>query len=291
MKTKTKIFLYAIAVVALVLLGNLAINFYARDGYPKKISAFVEEEKIFKFNGYGILEEAGSIDESLSSKWWLNSGGCFYRENGAGRTMQGEIPDDSKWRLAYLESNPIDTDGGYHPQNIFRLITRDKWQNFRQEGYFKINKYNLSDSPNRNESNGILLFSRYLDSDNLYYAGVRVDGTAIIKKKLAGKYYTLVQKQLTEGVKYDKESNPNLLPSGEWIGIRSEISNTPEGDVRIILYVDIGKTGVWKIAAEAIDKENGNESGLITDEGRAGIRTDFMDVEFDDYRLRNINFN
>ena len=37
----------------------------------------------------------------------------------------------------------------------------------------------------------MLLFNRYQDGQTLYYGGVRVDGAAVIKKKLAGVYTTL----------------------------------------------------------------------------------------------------
>ena len=120
-------------------------------------------------------------------------------ENGIGKTIQGDFPEGSKWQKKYEKSNPKDTDNGTHPQNIFRLVTKAKWQNFDQEAYFRINRLNLSSSDNRNESNGILLFNRYEDGDNLYYTGLRVDGTAVIKKKYAGKYYTLSEKVFFPG--------------------------------------------------------------------------------------------
>jgi hypothetical protein len=96
----------------------------------------------------------------------------------------------------------------------------------------------LSDSEYRNESNGVLLFNRYKDGDNLYYSGIRVDGQAVIKKKIKGKYFTLVEKELFgKDGDYDRKSNPNLIPQGKWIGIKSVLKNEGEA-VDIKLYVD-----------------------------------------------------
>jgi hypothetical protein len=241
------------------------------------------------FQGDETLDETAKMSGSLSSKWWVNSGGQMIVGEGAGKTIQGELSPDSKWYRKYKSGNSRDTDGGVHPQNIFRLVTRTKWQNFVQQAYFKINALNLSQSENRNESNGILLFNRYEDGDNLYYAGFRVDGLAVIKKKYGGKYYTISEKKIFPGEPYDREENPNLLPLGEWIGLKSEFQNTPEGDVGIKLFIDEGKTGNWELAVSAVDdgrKEFGKN--ILSDEGYAGIRTDFMDVEFSDYKISEL---
>ncbi|HEX7586535.1 MAG TPA: hypothetical protein VF390_02800, partial [Patescibacteria group bacterium] len=138
-----------------------------------------------------ILEESSSMKKSKSPDWWLNSGGIMLSNSQEFSTNFGPLPKDSSWRKLYFKTNPKDTDDGYYPQNLFRLVTNDKWENFSQSVYFNINKLNLSESKNRNESNGVLLFNRYLDGNNLYYIGLRVDGEAVIKKKIAGKYYTL----------------------------------------------------------------------------------------------------
>lgn len=190
----------------------------------------------------------------------------------------------SKWRLAYARSNPIDTDNGYHPQNIFRLVLRSKWQNYTQQAYFRVDRHNASASPNRAASNGLLLFNRYQDGDNLYYAGVRVDGNAVIKKKKGGTYYTLASKKILPGT-YDLTSTPTLIPKDMWIGLRSVVTNGVDGSVFLKLYTDIGKTGQWTLTAEAIDDGKSYGGAAIVSEGYGGIRTDFMDVSFNDYRM------
>ena len=135
------------------------------------------------------VEEAGSINSSSNQNWWVSSGAYFNSTNGEGKTLQGSLSSLNPWRVAYKLSNSIDTGDGYYPQNIFRLISKSQIQNFQIESYFKIVKDNLTNSPNRNQSNGLLFMTRYTDANNLYYIGIRVDGTAIIKKKKNGIYY------------------------------------------------------------------------------------------------------
>lgn len=251
---------------------------------PTIISSFIEN-----FDLNFTVKEAGSIDTSSSPKWWLSSGGYLYSLNGEGSTIIGELPSVDPWRFAYYISNPIDTDNGYHPQNIFRLVEKNPWKNLRQEVYFKIKKNNLSESSNRNASNGLLLFSRYHDQYNLYYTGIRVDGYAVIKKKTNGVYYTLAYKPIfTTNNTYNKESNPNLIPQDTWIGIKSETVTNRDNTVSIKVYMDQNKTGNWTLIAEAVD--NGKDYGgdAITTEGFAGIRTDFMDVLFDNYKINSL---
>jgi len=247
-------------------------------------AAVVSSPFYYDFKESGTLEEAGSMNESRSPYWWLNSGGYMYIKDGVGKTVQGDLSRFSIWRLAYAKSNPTDTGEGFYPQNIFRLVTRSEWQDFSQEAYFKINKDNLSDSPNRNASNGLLLFSRYKDGNNLYYAGVRVDGSLVIKKKLHGDYFTLAIDKIIPGDEYDKQSNPNLLPKNTWIGLKSEVINGENDSVIIRLYTDIGRTGVWKLGIETVDDGKTFEKA-VTSKGYAGIRTDFMDVEFSGYKI------
>ncbi len=267
-------------VLMLFLLSVTVVNVEARDAIA------VSSPFVYSFSQNGILYEAGSDAETSSPYFWLNSGGKLIIENGAGKTIQKELLSNDKWRLIYYNSNPLDTDNGYHPQNIFRLLTRVKWKDFQQTVYFKINRDQLSLSPNRDGYNGILLMSRYLDGNNFYYAGVRTDGTAIIKKKYFGTYYTLSSKKIFPGV-YDRGLNPNLLPKDKWIGIRSEVKNV-NGESIIKLYMDENKNNNWILILEARDYKK-SQGYPILSSGYTGIRTDFMDVEFDDYKL--IKFN
>lgn len=266
-----------------IYLGLVLIMLFSITYIQAVSPAIVSSPWIYTFSSNGTLIETGSMPESSSPYFWLNSGAKLIIQNGRGITIQGDLPINDYWRKFYYQDNPLDTDGGYHPQNIFRLATRSQWQNFQQSTYFKITKDQLSLSPNRAEHNGLLLMSRYQSNgDTLYYVGLRVDGNAIIKKKLNGVYTTLASVKLFSGT-YNRNSNPNLLPKNIWLGLRSQIVNNADESVSINLYMDKGWNNNWTLVAQAIDKSN-----PIKTQGYAGIRTDFMDVVFDNYELRNI---
>jgi hypothetical protein len=240
------------------------------------------------FSATYTLNEADNASDSASANWWLSAGGYFYSAGGVGRTVSGSLPAGDQWRVAYAASNPKDTDGGYHPQNIFRLVqTAGRWRDYTQEAYFNISQDELSASPNRNASNGLFFFNRYQNEDTLYYTGIRVDGTAVIKKKYHGTYYTMTDVPLfiTTGGRYDAANNPDLLPKHVWIGLRSVVRTNADGTVGISLYVAYGKTGHWVLAAQATDDGTRYGGAVIADAGYAGIRTDFMDVRFSGYRI------
>jgi outer membrane biosynthesis protein TonB len=228
----------------------------------------------FGLSGNTKVTESGSMSGG-NGDWWVSSGAYFFIKDGIGSTIQGKLVSGDDWRERYASSNPTDTDDGYLPQNIFRLVAKAQFEDVTQEAYFKINDINMTDSPNRAGHNGFLFFNRYHDQDNLYYTGIRVDGSAIIKKKKGGSYTTLSSDQVFSG-SYDKSSNPNLIPEGKWVGLRSVVQDV-SGGVNIKVYMDTGDG--WKLVSEATDT-----SSPITGKSHVGVRTDFMDVEFKNYR-------
>jgi hypothetical protein len=239
---------------------------------------------VYSFNTPGALYETGNASDSTSQYWWVDSGAELIIANGVGSTIQGSLPDNNYWRVLYAKNNPRDTDYGYHPQNIFRLVTQGEWNNYVQQAYFKIEANELSASPNRNQSNGLLLFNRYQNAFNLYYAGVRVDGTAVIKKKINGTYYTMAQVPIFPG-KYDPIISPNLIPTNTWIGIRTNVATNSSGTVSIELFTDVGRTGNWTLVTSTTDDGTQYGGPAIAGPAHLGIRTDFMDVEFSDYEV------
>jgi len=240
----------------------------------------------YSFDGSGVLDEAPNMSNSWSPYWWLSSGGRFYLD-GEGHTIEGELPTNDYWRLTYAKSNPVDTDNGYHPQNLFRLVTRSQWGSFRQQVYFRISKDNLSASPNRNASNGVFLMNRYQDQNNLYYTGVRVDGAAVIKKKVKRLYYTMAYQKVFPGAAYDRSANPSLLPKNVWMGITCEILNNSDGTVRLRFHVNPGN-GVWTLIFDVIDDGVQYGGPPFFRAGYGGMRTDFMDVDFENYLAKNL---
>lgn len=229
-----------------------------------------------------VLTEKSRANKHDDPHWWLNSGGYIYRTKKGATTVQGRLADNDRFRLLYAKSNPLDTNNGYQPQNILRLVSAAEFNNFTQQVFFNIKKINQSDSPNRNQSNGILLFHRYQDGDNLYYVGIRVDGYAVVKKKLHGKYYTLKSNAVYSG-NYNRDTRPNLIPINQRIGIKSVISTNAKGTVDITMYLNdtpLGKDWTQVLQVE----DTGEDAELIVKKGHAGIRSDFMDVVFDGYQ-------
>ncbi len=239
----------------------------------------------YTFNSSGTLMEAGNVLDSTSPYYWLNSGGKFVIKDGIGMTLQGSLPSSDATRLLYAKMNPLDTENGYKPQNTLRLITRNSWKDVEESLKFKIIKTNLTDTPNRDSYSGVFVFGRYSDQYNLYYVGLRHDGQAVIKKKIQGTYHTLAEKQVYgDEANYNRLTNPNLLPSGEWMGLRATFENLADGSVRVKMYIDRNNTGAWELVTTAIDAGVGGAP--LTHEGKAGVRTDFMDVHVDDFTLR-----
>lgn len=252
-------------------------------------AAPVSSPFVYRFHVDGVLDEVGRMEESSSPYWCLNSGGRLIIKNGIGMTIQGDLPELDKWRTRYALTNPLDTDLGAHPQNIFRLVTRSRWEHVVQSVSFRVTKLNMSASPERDGWSGILLFNRYLDVDNLYYVGLRQDGTGVIKKKRYGVYYTLAQTRVfAADVPYERDTTPNLLPGKRWMGLKSVIRTNVDGTVTLQLLVDRQLTGNWELLLGVLDTNAGADGAPILGDGYAGIRTDFLDVEFDDFRLERL---
>jgi hypothetical protein len=242
---------------------------------------------LYTFNGTGTLEEAGSMGESTSPYFWLDSGGRLFIEGGVGATIEGDLPEDDKWRMLYAKSSATDTDDGAHPQNLFRLVTRSQWDDFTEEAGFFIVRDHLSESPNRNASNGLLLMSRYVDGSTLYYAGIRVDGTAVIKKKYHGTYYTMAEVKAFPGAYSGSRDTTNLLPHGVWISLKSETVTEANGAVSVTLSLRLPGEA-WRTLVSATDDGTYGDTPPILGPAYAGIRTDFMDVEFRHYLLSKL---
>ncbi len=226
----------------LIIQENIGLTRNSINDNKIDITESVIKNDIFfeNFSKNFILEETGKIEKSENADWWVNSGAFLYSEDGIGRTIFGPLEKGSKWQIRFSKGKndiPNETDGGYYPQNIFRLVTKSKWENFSQEVYYRIKKYNLSKDKHRKESNGLLLFNRYQNGFNLYYTGIRVDGKVIIKKKYKTKYYTLAEKKIFYG-EYDRGKNPNLLAVNKWVGVRSEVETIDNNQVEIKVFVD-----------------------------------------------------
>lgn len=275
-----------VILICSLILGAAAFLFPPPPQRAPQVAAVVTVSNPFQyhFDTTDILYESGTYDQSTSPYWWLNSGAHLRLKNGVGSTVHGNLPTLDRWRILYAAANPVDTDNGYHPQNIFRLVTKATAASMRVESRFKILADNWSASPNRNASNGLLLMSSYVDGNSLYYAGIRVDGTAVIKKKYKGTYYTIAQPKVFSGT-YARESKVNLIPHNEWIGLRSDTKKNADGSVTITLFMQREGGATWTKIAEGRDTGQYGATPPITS-GHAGIRTDFMDVSFESFRMQ-----
>lgn len=284
MRDRLHIMLYALAVFIATCIAFLGWTLMPESPRPDgslTAAAAVSSPFEYRFKVRGTLYEAGSMEESTSPYWWLNSGGKLIITGSSGMTVQGALPSKDRWHSLYQRANPLDSDLGTHPQNLFRLVSRSTWDDVRLTAYFRVERDNVSDSPNRNASNGLLLMSRYAkDGQSLYYAGVRVDGTAVIKKKKRGAYTTLAQETVFDGA-YGGSGSANLIPHGEWIGLRSETETLADGSVRIRLLMK-REGGTWREILSARD------ASPVTGPAYVGIRTDFMDVSFRDYAAESL---
>lgn len=251
-------------------------------------SLVVGSPYVYNFNSNGTMIEAGAMSDSSSGYWWLNSGGKMLFTGGLGETVHGNLASTDLWRTRYASANSVDTDGGYHPQNLFRLVSRNTWENVHVESLYKIDKDNFSASPNRNQSNGLLLMLRYHpDGQTLYYAGIRVDGTAVIKKKINGIYYTMAQSTIFPGT-YSIPANVNLLPHNGWLKLAADAITNANGSVTVNLYLTKpGQTTPVKILTSTDSGQYG-ATAPITGANYIGIRTDFMDVSFDNFKANKL---
>jgi hypothetical protein len=252
---------------------------------------FKTKESRFVIDNFILNKEYEEISEEkriFSDRWWVNSWAFFNIRGWKWSTNQWKLEKWSKWQTSYSKYNSwYDTDWWYYPQNIFRLILNTKFKNLEQYTYFKINKYILSKSKNRYESNWFLLFSRYIDADNLYYAWFRVDWDLVIKKKYKRQYYTLKSKKVFDWI-YDREKKPNLIPINKLIWIKLEMKNIEENKVRIKAYTDIHNSWVWTLVLDFEDSNESSDEQVLNNEWYAWVRSDFMDVEIDKYYIKEL---
>jgi hypothetical protein len=229
-----------------------------------------------------VIEEAPRAAVSRNPRWWVSAGGRVTFAEGTAYTIQGSLPPWDPWARAYARTKPVDTEQGRRPQNVFRMVTRETGRTFRQRVSVRIRSTNLAASTERGPFSGIFLESRFLNDNNFYVAGLRFDGQAVIKKRREAEAFTVAIAPVYPGT-YDRQSNPNLLPQNRWFSIRSTIHDVP-GGVRILLEIHDPALGPdWIPVLDVLDGPGGADGRPVVGAGSAGIRTDFMDVQLDDY--------
>jgi hypothetical protein len=277
------------SVISLVI---VTVFFFHENHIPSEnqntpIEKTVSETFFYPFNTIEVFEESASMETSASRYFWLNSGAKLIITDGVGSTIIGPLPIDDPWRSAYAKNNPLGTENGLYPQNVFRLLTQSSWKDFEQVLDFSLLDIHAINTRDRDAFSGIFLMSRYVDSNTLYYAGVRMDGNAVIKKKYQGTYYTLAETQVfSSDIPYNRVTFPNLIPTHVWYRMMSRTETTDTGTVRISLFFSKDVFSLPKEVLVATD--DGTYFPPIQHQGLAGIRTDYADVQFDNYKLTRL---
>lgn len=141
---------------------------------------------------------------------------------------------------------------GYTDSPIFRVVTQKSDFN-----NFVLNTKAMKSKLGKDPWDGLQVFFRYNDYDNLYAAGIRNDNALHLKKKVAGEYFELAK------VEFDG----NRL--NHWYDIKVVAQNT-----HIQVYVD---------GTKYIDVYDSTFS-----KGKVGARTDNVTAHFDDYKVSTL---
>ncbi len=240
----------------------------------------------YDFHVNGILGESSSSVLSTSPYWWLNSGGRLTLQNGIGNTIQHSLAATDPVRVSYAAENPVATDQGYHPQNVFQMLFRTPVASPDASIYVKRNADNLTNATNRHAWNGDSILANYINQNNYYYAGIRNDGVVVIKKKTNGVFQTLSENKIFPGT-YNVTSAPDLIPLNQWIGMRFVIATNSAGNPDLSFYTDLTHTGAWTLAAHAVDTP-AQFGAPLTGSGLVGVENDFADASFDNFTIGSV---
>jgi hypothetical protein len=212
----------------------------------------------YDFHMSGSLAQASSQSLSSSAYWWLTNGGSFTIANGVGTSVVGS-------------------------QATFELLSRAPVANPDVQIYFKKSADNFANLTSVQGYYGQSLIFGFIDQQNYYLATLRDDGGVVIKKKVNGAYQTLGYKKLLPGT-WNAVTSPDLIPLNQWIGLKATLTSDSSGHPFISFYTDIGKTGTWALALQAVD-DPVKYGASFTSAGLTGFMSDFSNVQIDDFSL------
>jgi hypothetical protein len=120
---------------------------------------------------------------------------------------------------------------------------------------------------------GVHIWMRYQDEEQLYYASVdRRDGEVVIKKKCAGgstnggTYYTL------------GSARGHAIPFGTWQEVAAGVHDNPDGSVTLRL---------WREGQQLLEvTDRGTGCAPLTGTGAVGVRGDNANFRIDDVTVR-----
>ena len=191
----------------------------------------------FAFGGESIAKASDSLLFSDN----------FNRRDGlvASETMANA---SSQWRVT-SGNLYIRRTHGYTNDDVFRVVTRrSDFSDVLVSAYMQ--KRNLAVNP----WEGLQLFIRYQDPDNLYVAGLRNDNSIHLKKKIKGKYVTLATAPI----------NSNMINT--WY--------------KMTIVADSDRLRVFVGDKKYIDVRDASLTA-----GRVGIRTDNIEAYFDNFQV------
>jgi hypothetical protein len=204
-----------------------------------------------------------AVDAVRSPNWDMNSGSLFLRDN---RAWSG-VPDT-------VVPNAKSTNGTNSA--IYRMMTkRSDFKDFTVSFTLNVNNLTSTTKTPAVGWDGVHVFLRYINEQELYYASVfRRDGKVVIKKKKpggvsnGGTYYdisTYQTKSFPIGV--DTKVKATIKTVGTTVEIKLFVN-----DVLVVSAIDDGKIG----------------GAPILSQGKTGIRGDNTDFTFDDFKVETL---
>lgn len=231
----------------------------------------------FVENFSDVVTETSYPDNSDSNTWNVTSGAYLNIGKGTARTNSVALTS-GKYFDAYKDN--VDCEGGAHPENIFRVVSRDATlQDFTFSASFKITRVSKSTSPNRTPDKGISLMFHYVDESNVMYLSARHDGQISVKRKENGVYTTLAIVPAWFPGDYDRILHPTLLPVGTTFSLKVAVKSSG-GVTSITAWVsDPGTTTYHQVLTTS------DNAPALAVPGRVGIRSDFCSTEIDNISI------
>jgi len=213
--------------------GNLTVNgTYSLSIYAKAVSVY---------SVYSYKTRVKVINTLLFSEYFNRADGLLADNYGTNDPL-------GKWDVT-SQRLYVKNYQGYTDSPVFRAVTiKSDFSNFSLSSDMMKTKLGVDDW------DGLNLFFRYKDPDNLYVAGLRNDNFLQLKKKVGGTYYTLAQVSL-DSTQLNHWYNLKVIAKGS----------------NIQVFVD-GQKNI-----EVVDTSFTS--------GKVGIRTDNIDAYFDNYKV------
>lgn len=193
----------------------------------------------------------------LSSDWWVTSGSLFADQGtGTGGAVDGGSPGpDSREHTGSA---------------VFRAVSRRRdFADVRYTVELRVDRFGTTGRTGSRAFDGLHLFLRYHDHDDLYAVSVcRRDGQVVMKRKArtpgGDAHYTTLA------------AAPGSCAAGRWYRFGVSCRNTPAG-VRLVLH-----RGHRRLLTTTDDGSAG--IAPLTSPGAVGLRADNVD-----FRIRNVS--